>query len=153
MEIRDFMTKENLEMIGLAVMCDRYAQYGYDYDGRTSIFVNKEKPESASFDNFEKLIRLGEDITVIMEFFETLNGECKIKDVSEYLKEKKYLNLSMQRITAVCRRLCASGFLKQRYSDPYKVTIKTCVCDWGKYPLLKEVTKEIEVKDSLYSLA
>lgn len=148
MEIRDFMTKENLEMIGLAVMCDRYANYW-----QNDILVDKnEHFSSPSYDNFRKMIRLGRDITSIMEFFEALNGECRIKDVSKYLEERN-IYLPIQRITAVCRRLCASGFLKQRYSDPYKTTIRTF--DWiyeiGGY-VYKEVTKEIEVRDSFYSL-
>lgn len=157
MEIRDFMTKENLEMIGLAVMCDRgsYLWSGYSVREHGGIKVINSLKASTSFDNFTRMINLGKDITVIMKFFENLDGECKIKDVSKYLEEKNTL-LSMQRITAVCRRLCASGYLKQRYSDPYKITVKVDEWEWSdflKRTIRKEVTKEIEVKDSLYSLA
>lgn len=152
MEIRDFMTKENLEMIGLAVMCDRFADDWSGYGARNGIHVSETPQVSASFNNFENMVKLGKDISMIMEFFETLNGECRIKNVSEYLKEKG-ASRSIRRITTVCRRLCASGYLKQRYSDPYKITVKTSEWDWDNYPKRKEVTKEIEVRDSLYSLA
>lgn len=149
MEIRDFMTKENLEMIGLAVMCDRYSDKWRGYGSRNGIRVSTTQ-RSTSFDNFENMVCLGKDITTIMAFFETLEGECRIKDVSKYLKEKGNGRISSQRITAVCRRLCASGYLKQRYSAPYKITIKTFEWIFGKY---QEVEKDIEVRDSLYSLA
>jgi hypothetical protein len=154
MEIRDFMTKENLEMIGLAVMCDRYAHFWRGYEvGSRGIQVIDAQYASTSFNNFMDMIHLGEDISIIMEFFETSNGEYRIKDVSKYLEEKGR-GRSMQKITAVCRKLCASGYLKQRYSDPYKVTIKDFKLDWSSCPPKhKEVTKEIEVSDSLYSLA
>lgn len=150
MEIRDFMTKENLEMIGLAVMCDRYSYKWRGYGARNGIRVST-KQKSTSFDNFENMVCLGKDITTIMAFFETLEGECRIKDVSKYLRGR----LSMQKITAICRRLCASGYLKQRYSDPYRVTVKYSEYDWSCYPKRRynEVIKEVEVRDSLYSLA
>lgn len=153
MEIRDFMTKENLEMIGLAVMCDRYSDWWRGYGARHGICVSTT-PRSASYDNFKDMICLGKDITTIMDFFEKLKGECRIKDVSKYLEEKDRRYISSQRITAVCRRLCASGYLKQRYSAPYKITVRTF--DWvfeNGHSNYKEVTKEITVRDSLYSLA
>lgn len=149
MEIRDFMTKENLEMIGLAVMCDRYSDLWRGDSTRNGIYVSTTQ-RSTSFDNFENMVYLGEDISAIMAFFETLDGECRIKDVSEYLEKKGNRGCSIQRITTVCRRLCASGYLKQRYSKPYKITIKTSAWIFGKN---QEVEKEIEVRDSLYSLA
>ena len=152
MEIRDFMTKENLEMIGLAVMCDRHSRLWRGYRVRNGIRVIDSQCDSASFDNFMKMVRLGKIITVIMEFFETLDGKCKIKDVSKYLEEKN-IHLSTQEITSVCRKLCASGYLKQRYSEPHKIAIKVLTWDWDNYPKCKEITEEIEVKDSFYSLA
>ena len=152
MEVRDFMIKENFEMIGLAVMCDRDSDWWRGYSARNGIRVSTVQ-ESTSYDNFIKMVNLGRDITIIMEFFENLDGECKIKDVLKYLEEKGNDYFTMQRVTAVCRRLCASGYLKQRYSDPYVITIKTSEWDWDNYPRRKEVTKEIKVRDSLYSLA
>lgn len=163
-EIRDFMTKENLEMIGLAVMCDRFSHL-YKSDRKYDFHMKRMTPayepitvvpdpvyNSTSYKNFEKMVFLGRNISAIMEFFENSHGEYKIKDVLKYLEEKN-IYLPMQRITAVCRRLCASGYLKQRYSEPYKITVKSTEWNWDNFPKHKEVTREFEVRDSLYSLA
>lgn len=148
MEVRDFMTKENLEMIGLAVMCDRYAFYWRNHRGNIRI-TEASVCSSVSSSNFMEMVQLGKDISVIMEFFEKLEGECKIKDIVEYLRENG-IRWTAQRTTATCRRLCASGFLKQRYSDPYKITVRNY--DYSG-PKVVPVANEIEVRDSLYSLA
>lgn len=150
MEVRDFMTKENLEMIGLAVMCDRYAFYWRNYRNYSGSIrvIDASLNSSVSSSNFMEMVRLGKDISVIMEFFEKLEGECKIKDIVKYLKENG-IRWTVQRTTATCRRLCASGFLKQRYSDPYKITVRNY--DYSG-PKVVPVANEIEVRDSLYSL-
>jgi len=140
MEVSNFMTKENLEMIGLAVMCDKYAFYWRNHRGNIRV-TEASACSSVSSSNFMEMIQLGKDISVVMEFFEKLGGECKIKDIVEYLRENG-IRWTVQRATATCRRLCASGFLKQRYSDPYKITVRNY-----------DYSVEIEVRDSLYSLA
>lgn len=164
-EIRDFMTKENLEMIGLAVMCDRFSHL-YKSDRRYSYekgcVVPSYEPitvvldpayHSTSYSLFFDLVHRGQYISTIMDFFEEeLDGECKIKDVVKYLKEKRGCDWTIQGVTTACRKLCASGYLKQRYSDPYKITVKNTEYGWGPNRF-KEVTREVEVRDSLYSLA
>jgi hypothetical protein len=147
MEIRDFMTKENLEMIGLAVMCDRFPWAYRNLDK-----PNPKRVNSTSLEEFEKLVRLGNDINSVMAIIAQSEKGVRVKDIREALQRKDPYAPSSQRITRVCGRLVASGYLKHVYGEPRIIEYTIDTYDYEHHYWYKRtVTKSIP--DSLYKLA